>query len=165
LDYNGEQYYPIAIWTYGKVEIQFQWLMNKSPFNDEMKRKELLKQLNQIPGVDLPEKAMIRLPNIFLSTLKTNLHLESYWKLSIVSLSRSNLLEIYKLPTKNYLKSECYLSFIKDNEGGALSDVSEQKDATAFVDGLLKSKYTDLIILSMVILTFLILIIVSATLT
>jgi len=46
-----------------------------------------------------------------------------------------------------------------------LSDVSEQRDATAFVDALLKSKYTDLIILSMVILTFLILIIVSATLT
>jgi hypothetical protein len=46
-----------------------------------------------------------------------------------------------------------------------LSDVSEQKDATAFVDGLLKSKYSDLIILSTVILTFLILIIVSATLT
>jgi hypothetical protein len=54
---------------------------------------------------------------------------------------------------------------VKDNEGGTLSDVSEQKDATAFVDGLLKSKYTDLIILSTVILTFLILIIVSATLT
>jgi hypothetical protein len=46
-----------------------------------------------------------------------------------------------------------------------LSDVSEQKDATAFVDEILKSKYSDLIILSMVILTFLILIIVSATLT
>jgi len=46
-----------------------------------------------------------------------------------------------------------------------LSDVSEQKDATAFIEGLLKSKYSDLIILSMVILTFLILIIISATLT
>jgi len=46
-----------------------------------------------------------------------------------------------------------------------LSDVSEQKDATAFVDELLKSKYSDLIILSTVILAFLVLIIVSATAT
>ncbi|MDQ1262126.1 MAG: hypothetical protein QG575_1307 [Euryarchaeota archaeon] len=46
-----------------------------------------------------------------------------------------------------------------------MSDVSEQKDATAFIDGLLKSKYSDLIILSMVVLTFLILIVISATLT
>jgi hypothetical protein len=35
LDHNGEQYYPIAIWTYGKIEIQFQWLMNRSAFSDE----------------------------------------------------------------------------------------------------------------------------------
>ena len=70
LDLNGEQYYPIAIWTYGKIEIQFQWLMNKSPFNDEMKRKELLMRLNQIPGVEIPEKAITRRPNILLSTFK-----------------------------------------------------------------------------------------------
>jgi hypothetical protein len=70
LDLNGEQYYPIAIWTYGKIEIQFQWLMNKSPFNDEIKRKELLKRLNQIPGVEIPETAITRRPNIFLSKFK-----------------------------------------------------------------------------------------------
>jgi hypothetical protein len=58
LDMHGEQYYPINIWTYGKIEIQFQWLMNKPPFNDEMKRKELLRRLNQIPGVEIPEKAI-----------------------------------------------------------------------------------------------------------
>jgi hypothetical protein len=46
-----------------------------------------------------------------------------------------------------------------------LSDVGEQKDTTAFVDRLLKSKYSDLIILSTVIMAFLILIIISATLT
>jgi hypothetical protein len=46
-----------------------------------------------------------------------------------------------------------------------LSGVGEQKDTTAFVDGLLKNKYSDLIILSTVIMAFLILIIISATLT
>ena len=70
LDWNDELYYPISIWTYGKIEIQFQWLMNKSPFDDEMKRKELLKRLNQIPGIEIPEKAITRRPNILLSTFK-----------------------------------------------------------------------------------------------
>lgn len=48
---------------------------------------------------------------------------------------------------------------------GTLADFDDQKDTKAFVDGLLKSKYSDLIILSTVILAFLILIIISATLT
>lgn len=68
LDHNGEQYYPIAIWTYGKIEIQFQWLMNRSAFSDETKRRELLNRLNQIPGVNIPENAITRRPNISLST-------------------------------------------------------------------------------------------------
>jgi len=46
-----------------------------------------------------------------------------------------------------------------------LSDYNDQKDTTAFVEGLLKSKYSDLVILSTVILAFLIMIIISATLT
>jgi hypothetical protein len=70
LDWNDEVYYPISIWTYGKIEIQFQWLMNKSPFDDEIKRKELLKRFNQIPGVEIPGKAITRRPNILLSTFK-----------------------------------------------------------------------------------------------
>jgi hypothetical protein len=46
-----------------------------------------------------------------------------------------------------------------------LSNVSEQKDVAALIDGLLNGKYSDLIILSTVILIFLILIVISATLT
>ena len=70
LDHNEETYYPIAIWTYGKIEIQFQWLMNRSAFSDETKRRELLNRLNQIPGINIPENAITRRPNIFLSTFK-----------------------------------------------------------------------------------------------
>jgi hypothetical protein len=70
LDYNGEPYYPFCIWTYGKIEIQFQWLMTKSPFSDETKRRELLNRLNQIQGVNIPEKAITRRPNILLSLFK-----------------------------------------------------------------------------------------------
>jgi len=30
LDHNNISYYPIAVWTYGKVEIQFQWLKTRT---------------------------------------------------------------------------------------------------------------------------------------
>jgi hypothetical protein len=83
LDLNKEPYYPIAIWTYGKIEIQFQWLMTKPPFNDELKRKELLNRLNQIPGVEIPEKAITRVLISFCLRLKRLLHLHSYSKHSI----------------------------------------------------------------------------------
>lgn len=43
-----------------------------------------------------------------------------------------------------------------------MSDFNDQKDTTAFMERLLKNKYSDLIILSAVILTFLMLIIISA---
>ena len=46
-----------------------------------------------------------------------------------------------------------------------MSDFNDQKNTTAFMEGLLKSKYTDLIILSGVVLAFLMLIIISAALT
>jgi len=48
---------------------------------------------------------------------------------------------------------------------GALSDNNDQKDTTASVERLLKGKYSDLIILSAVILTFIMLIIISTALT
>lgn len=95
LDLNGEQYYPIAIWTYGKIEIQFQWLMTKHPFDDETKRKELQRRLNQIPGVKIPDIAITRRPNIFLSTFKDKSSLEQLldtleWTIQEIKYSNHN---------------------------------------------------------------------------
>jgi len=70
LDHNNISYYPIAVWTYGKVEIQFQWLKTRPPFDSESKRKELLDRLNRIPGVQIPVDAITLRPNIFLSVFK-----------------------------------------------------------------------------------------------
>jgi len=67
LDYNGIDYYPFCIWTYGKVEIQFKWLQKRPPFDAESKRKELLDRLNMIPNIKIPPDAITRRPNISLS--------------------------------------------------------------------------------------------------
>lgn len=69
LDYNAIEYYPFCIWTYGKVEMQFQWLLKRTPFDAESKRKELLDRLNMIPTINIPLEAITRRPNISLSAL------------------------------------------------------------------------------------------------
>jgi len=78
LDHKGIGYYPIGVWTYGKVEIQFQRLKTKPPFDDDSKRKELLDRLNQIPNVNIPVNAMNTRPNIFLSVFKDKEVLEQF---------------------------------------------------------------------------------------
>jgi len=70
LDHKEKSYYPICIWSYGKVEVQFQYLKRNPPFDSESKRKELLERLNQIPGFSIPDDAIERRPNVYLAVLK-----------------------------------------------------------------------------------------------
>ena len=69
LEHGAEQYYPIAVYTYGRVEIQFQWIKTRPAFEDEAIRKEFLRRLNEIFGVSMPDDAISRRPRIDLQTL------------------------------------------------------------------------------------------------
>jgi hypothetical protein len=69
LDYKGENHWVISVWTYGRVEIPFQWMQTRRPFDDDTKRLELLERLNQIPGVAIPANAIARRPSIALGSL------------------------------------------------------------------------------------------------
>ena len=80
LDHNGVWHQVIGIWTYGSLEMQFQYMQSKpsSPFADDSKRLELLRRLNEIPGVALPADSITRRPGIPLSTLKDEAVLEQF---------------------------------------------------------------------------------------
>ena len=78
LDYNGINYYPIAIWSYGKLEIQFKLLQSRPPFDAESKRQEILNRLNQIPGFNIPADAITRFPKVELSVLKNEDSLKQF---------------------------------------------------------------------------------------
>ena len=67
--YQETEHQLFAVWTYGTVEIYFQWYCYKPPFDDEARRLELLDKLNQIPGVKIPKDSIARRPNIPLSAL------------------------------------------------------------------------------------------------
>ena len=69
LQWRGLDYYPIFVWTYGKVEIQFQWLQYRPPFDDVEKRKDLLNRLNAIAGISLPPDSLGRRPSFPLTVL------------------------------------------------------------------------------------------------
>ncbi|MGE0136017.1 MAG: hypothetical protein AB7L91_09735 [Dehalococcoidia bacterium] len=71
LDAHGETYYPMVLWTYGRVEIQFQHL-NRSPFDAFEARRLLLQKLNDVPGVSLSEDVLTRRPSIPLSLFAAN---------------------------------------------------------------------------------------------
>jgi len=67
-----------AVWTNGVVEIYFQWYQNKSPFESEQKRLEILRRLNEIEGVQLPADAIKRKPSIKMSILSDQKSLDKF---------------------------------------------------------------------------------------
>lgn len=69
VDHEGDEYWTIAVWTYGTVEIVFKWMRKKRPFDTESKRGELRDKLNAIPDVSIPEDGIDRRPNVPLQVL------------------------------------------------------------------------------------------------
>ena len=57
-----------AVWTYGRVEIQFQH-MKTLPFDNDAKRQELANRLSQIDGISIPPSALTKRPSIPLDQL------------------------------------------------------------------------------------------------
>jgi hypothetical protein len=62
-------YSLFAAWTYGTVEIYFQWYSRWPPFDSEDKRMEMLRRLNEIPGVSLPPESISKRPGIRMDLL------------------------------------------------------------------------------------------------
>ena len=58
------EHYPIALYSNGWIEIQFQHLQHRPPFDDEQVRFPLLDQANRIPGVSFGADKINKRPNI-----------------------------------------------------------------------------------------------------
>jgi hypothetical protein len=69
VDHAGDQYWTIGVWTYGTLEIQFQWMRRKRPFDAAAKREELRTRLNAIPGITIPADGIEKRPNVPLQAL------------------------------------------------------------------------------------------------
>ena len=77
-DYQGKPYWLIAVWTYGRIEIQFQMMKTSPPFEAEAKRVELLQRLNALPEIIIPPDGITRRPSIRLSVLQEETVLQQF---------------------------------------------------------------------------------------
>jgi hypothetical protein len=66
----GREHYPIALYTNGWIEVQFQYLLARPPFDDEQVRLELRRRMNEIPGVSIGEEKVSKRPRIGLNQLR-----------------------------------------------------------------------------------------------
>lgn len=78
LEHRGESHWLFSAWTYDGVEIQFQWIKTRSPYQELSRRVKLLHELNRIPGVSIPEDAVDRRPSIKYSVLKDGKSLDMF---------------------------------------------------------------------------------------
>jgi hypothetical protein len=70
IDHKGTSNYTVTVWTYGRIQTQFGGMKSKPPFDDEKRRVELLRRLNEIPGVALPDESVNLYPSIPLSVFE-----------------------------------------------------------------------------------------------
>ena len=68
-EYGEQEAYFFAVWTNGNVEIYFQHLQRRPPFNREESRLELMNRLNLINGFNLTKDLLTRRPTRSLTFL------------------------------------------------------------------------------------------------
>jgi hypothetical protein len=70
LDVKGTKQFFFAAWTYGSVEVQFEIMQRRPPFENIEARRELQRRLNLVPSVAIGDDALARRPSIPLATLR-----------------------------------------------------------------------------------------------
>ena len=79
VDDEGTTHWLFSVWSYGRVEIQFQQ-MSKPTFGEESKRLELLRRLNAIEGIDISIDKITKRPSISLGLLKGEAVMQQFLK-------------------------------------------------------------------------------------
>lgn len=70
--------WPFVLYTYGRIEIQFQPIARRPPFEDADLRKELHSRLSAIPGVELPPVDEAKRPSIDVDALREPASLSAF---------------------------------------------------------------------------------------
>jgi hypothetical protein len=75
----GLRHQVISVYTYGSVEIKFEHMRDKPPFDDESKRLALRDRLNEIPDIGIPIASVnSRRPSFRLSLLENEKELKQF---------------------------------------------------------------------------------------
>jgi hypothetical protein len=74
----GRRVWPVAVWTYGKIEVQFQGLIRLPEFEHEDRRRELQQRPNRISGVTIPDDSLARRPSFPLALLDSDAAFQAF---------------------------------------------------------------------------------------
>lgn len=66
---SGPRVYPFVVWTYGQVELQFQWLVSKPPFDRQDAREALRQRLSAVLGFEIPTDKTEKRPSFPIALL------------------------------------------------------------------------------------------------
>jgi hypothetical protein len=75
LDHGSRSYAPVGVWTSGRVAFQFYWMKRWPPFDQDAKKLELLRKLNEIPGINLPHDAIAKQPDVQIALFRDDKNL------------------------------------------------------------------------------------------
>jgi integrase len=78
LDDGVAYLFPFVLYTYGRVEVQFQFIQRKPPFDELELRRELQAKLNAIPGVAIADDALDKRPSIPLDVLANEGNVDAF---------------------------------------------------------------------------------------
>jgi hypothetical protein len=79
LDVNGVGHVPFVLYSNGLVEMPFQWLAVRPPFEDVNRRTRLLERLQAISGLDLGPDPLDRRPSFPLALLAEEASIEHFF--------------------------------------------------------------------------------------
>lgn len=78
VEHKGVSHYPVYVVTNGFVYINFYYLKMKKPFDNEDLRIELLRRINETPGINISQENIAKGPSIPLKTLGNRDALEKF---------------------------------------------------------------------------------------
>ncbi|HOO97002.1 MAG TPA: hypothetical protein PKV16_04495 [Caldisericia bacterium] len=71
-------YNPITLWTYGKIEIQFEYIRKNPAFETEADRMEFVRELNKIGIISLDESVINRRPSFDILELQDQSRFDAF---------------------------------------------------------------------------------------
>ena len=81
LDHKDESYWTFSIWTYGQVEIQFQHMKKRPIYKEDEKRGQLLKKINEIPGVRIAAEKINSRPSLPIQSLANDSAIDMFLRI------------------------------------------------------------------------------------
>jgi len=73
------EYFTFSVWTYGAIDIQFQWMKNRPIYGSEQEKIELLNKLNEIPGINISKMRINGRPSFPIKTLSDTNSLNAFF--------------------------------------------------------------------------------------